>query len=1017
MKSHAILLIDLVDSTKLVDELGDIGAAEIFARHDRRARDLLAKHGGTEVDHTDGFLFTFDEPGDAIRFALDYHAGMGELRARAAIHVGPVIRRENTAADVARGAKRVDVEGLAKPVTARLAGIAGPGQTLLSAAAKSAIEDAVPEQAEIILHGHYRLKGIEEPIEVFELARRGARAPRTPPPDVEKAYRVFQADGTWYPAKQIRQNLPVELDPFVGRTEELKSLWNRLSGNARLVTVSGPAGTGKTRLVRRYGWTHLADWPGGVYFCDLSEARSCEGILFSVASALGVGLAKDDPSRQIGHAIAGRPRCLVILDNFEQVIEHAAETLGHWLERAVDATFVVTSRARLNLAGETLLPLDPMDLEQDALELFETRASAQSPGFRLNGVDRRLAQEVVRLLDGLPLAIELAAARMRVLSLAQILDKMRNRFALLSRRSHGLERQGTLRTAIDWSWNLLLGWEKGALAQCAAFDGGFTLEAAEAVVDLSEWADPPGILDVVQALVDKSLLRIWRPAAASSDGSGREPRFGMFISIREYARERLDGMGPMTLLAAEERHGRYFARHGAAASLAALYGAQGTSRRASLSLELDNLVLACRRAIARNDGAAAMATYLATWEVLELRGPFSVGVRLGVEVLALAELAQIDRVETCAAAAAACRMAGRAAEARALLEEALSLLRQTPNRRLEGIVRGSLGTLSREQGRIDEARAELEAALAIHEEVGNDRALGTAHSTLGGIHFEQGRIDDALRHLRRAAAVHREMGNRRDEGIALGNQAILHFDQGRLDEARSAYEESLSVAREIGDRRVEGMVLGNLSIVLHELGKRSEAQPLYETALSIHREVGNRRFESNVLCNLGNLLLEEGQVDEALRHYESALPISQELGDVRQQGLVLSNLGNVYHQRGDARALETYEEALAMHVKVGNRRDQGIVLGILAELFAAEGHLEKAQDAIDRGEALLRGVGNQIEIAKVMCARGFVNLAMGSPPAARMALGEAETISLAIGADTDSDLGRKIAALRARCVN
>jgi len=417
MTIRTLLLTDVVDSTRLVERVGDARAAELWATHDRRSRALLALHRGREIDRTDGFFLLFDEPTDAARYALAYHETLTELAlsARVGIHVGSVTLRKNSPVDVARGAKPIEVEGLAKPLAARVMALAGGGQTLMSGAARDALADTIPEGAAIEWHGHYRLKGIEEPIEILELGVRDS-SPFSPPADTDKAYRVVRAHGDiWRPVREVRQNLPAERDAFVGRTIELRSLAARLDAGIRLLTVLGPGGTGKTRLVRRYGWSWLGDWPGGVYFCDLSEARSLDGIYFSVASALEVPLGKDDPAVQLGHAIAGRGRCLVVVDNFEQVVQYAPDTLGRWLDQAPDATFVATSRERLQLGGEEIFPVEPLPLIEDAVDLFVARAKSQKPDFVLGEGNRAAVAEVVRLLDGLPLAIELAAARVRLL--------------------------------------------------------------------------------------------------------------------------------------------------------------------------------------------------------------------------------------------------------------------------------------------------------------------------------------------------------------------------------------------------------------------------------------------------------------------------------------------------------------------------------------------------------------------------------------------------------------------------
>ena len=572
MTELALLFTDVVDSTLLVERLGDARAAQVWAEHDRHARDLLGIHKGREIDRTDGFFLLFDAAADAARYALAYHRAIAdlELSARVGLHVGDVTLRENTAGDIARGAKRTEVEGLAKPFAARVMALARGGQTLLSAAARAALGGEIDDEEGLESHGHYRLKGVEAPVEIFELGLR-ARCAFAPPDDAEKAYRVVKAGDLWHPLREVRHNLPAERDAFVGRATLLRTLAQRLDAGVRLLTVLGPGGTGKTRFVRRYGLAWRGDWPGGVYFCDLSEVRSLDGIFFTVAVALGVPLGKGDPVVQLGHAMAARGRCLMILDNFEQITCHAANTVGVWADRAAQAAFVVTSRERLHLGGEEVLPLEPLPLGSDAVELFAVRARAQRPDFVLGAANRAAVVEVVRLLDGLPLAIELAAARVRVLSPAQLVERMRDRFALLAGARGPAARQATLRAAIDWSWDLLTAWEQAALAQCSVFEGGFTLEAAEAVLDLSTWPDAPSAMDAVQALVDKSLLRTW-----SAGEPGRfdldEPYFGMYLSIHEYAAQKCQASGPQEERQTQRRHGEYFAGFG---SEAAPFGGAG----------------------------------------------------------------------------------------------------------------------------------------------------------------------------------------------------------------------------------------------------------------------------------------------------------------------------------------------------------------------------------------------------------------------------------------------------------
>ena len=1013
MTSRALLFTDVVDSTRLVERLGDARAAQVWTEHDRRARDLLARHRGREIDRTDGFFLLFDAAADAARYALAYHRAIAdlELEARVGLHVGVVTLRENAAADVDRGAKRTEVEGLAKPFAARVMALARGGQTLLSAAAHAALGAELDDAAGIEGHGHYRLKGIEAPVEIFELGLRASCA-FAPPADADKAYRVLRAGDLWRPLREVRHNLAPERDAFVGRSTELRALAQRLDGGARLLTVLGPGGTGKTRFVRRYAAAWLGDWPGGVYFCDLSEARSLDGVYFAAALALGVPLGKGDPGVQLGHAMAGRGRCLVILDNFEQVLTHAQLTLGRWLDRAAEAAFVVTSRERLHLPGEEVFPVEPLPLDGDAVELFAARARAQRGDFVVSDTNRAAVAEVVRLLDGLPLAIELAAARVGVLSPAQLVLRMKDRFRLLAGAHGAAARQATLKAAIDWSWDLLTPWEQAALAQCAVFEGGFTLEAAEAVLDLASWPEAPPVMDAVQALVDKSLLRTWEPA--------RQPRFdideryfGMYLSIHEYAVGKLDAGGPQALRSAEVAHGRHFASFGTEAAIEACCRHGAVQRLQALALELDNLVSACRRAVARGDGAMAVPAYRAAWEVLDRQGPFTLGIALGAQVLALGSIDPAQRAEALLVQAQGMERAGHTTEAGSVLDEALALTRATSDRRREGIVLAMIGGLHREQGSMQIAQQHLEAALAIHRAVGNRLSEGAALQALGNLFDQLGQPVQSLVHHQASLEIRREVGNRRAEGNVLGSLAILHRHQGRMDEAQRCYDAALAILREVGDRRSEGITLGNLGNVHMDQGRSELARAHYEAALAIHREVGSRVVEAYALSNLGLLHLNHGRMDLARTALDQALAISREVRDRYHEGMVLGGLGDLERAQGrTVQARAFYDQALLADRTVGNRREEGAVLGSLADLLAGEGQLGDAAAALREAEALLRQVDNPFELARVLCIKGRVEVVGGEPDRARATLAEAEAIAAPLEARPDSALGRELIKLR-----
>jgi predicted ATPase/class 3 adenylate cyclase/Tfp pilus assembly protein PilF len=1011
MVEHALLFTDLVDSTAAVERLGDARAASVLAEHDRGARALLARHGGREIDHSDGFFLLFSDAAAAASFALAYHdalAGLG-LGARAGLHVGAVTLRENDPEDVARGAKPVEVEGIAKPLAARVMSLARGGQTLLTEAARAALGDALAPTAAIRRHGHYRLKGIGEPVAVFELGRRDAAF--VPPADTDKAYRVVHADDRWLPLREVRHNLPRERDAFVGRAADLAAIADRLEGGARLLTVVGPAGTGKTRLVRRYGWTWLGDWPGGVYFCDLSEARTLEGVLFVVAVALEIQLGRADPAVQLGHAIATRGRCLIVLDNFEHVVAHAPATVGAWIERTADAAFLVTSRERLHVAGETVLPLEPLSVDADGIELFALRARAHRPEFALTDANRAVVQRIVGLLDGLPLAIELAAARIGVLSPAQLVDRLADRFRVLAGARAPASRHATLRAAIEWSWQLLAPWEQAALAQCSIFEHGFTLDAAEAVLDLSAWPDAPAAIDALQALVDKSLLRSWIRAQPDHFDID-EPYFGMYLSIHDYAAEKLAESGAAVRRAAEERHGAYFAAMGSDAGVAALYRHGGGARRRALILDLDNIVAACRRAAQRGDGEQAVGALRAAWEAITTQGGFALAIELGTQTDAIEDMAPSLRAAALMTTARALVAAGRHEQIGMLYERALALLREAGDRRREAKALGRFGNALRLQGRMDDARRRFEEALAIHDALG-EPFPGNLLAELGIVHRQTGAMDEARAWYERALAVDREVGDRDAEAKVLNNLAILHAEQGRFDEARARFEDSLTLSRELGDRRQAGLALANLGCLNLEQGRLDAAEEQLLAGLAIHRDTGERAEESHALANLAGVQQARGALDEARATCSAALAIAREVGGRRDEGSLLGQIGGIEHGQGRlAQARAAYDEALAIHRALGNRRYAGRTLSLLADLLAAEGRRDEARAALAEGETLLRELGEKLDLGSLLCTRGRLELDSGNVATASGACGEAERLADELALARDAWLRTKLAQLR-----
>ncbi|MCA9758846.1 MAG: tetratricopeptide repeat protein [Candidatus Eisenbacteria bacterium] len=808
---------------------------------------------------------------------------------------------------------------------------------------------------------------------------------------------------------------------------------------SRLLTLLGTGGTGKTRLAQKYGWDSLLRWPGGVWFCEVSEARTELGVARAVASSLRVPLGRQDPIPQLGNAIAGRGRCLIILDNFEQVVDTAGATIGLWLAQAPDARFLVTSRQRLQLDGETVHEVAPLDPMTRGVELFEVRAWGHRPGFMVESSNQKQIQEIVRRLDGLPLAIEMAASRLRGMNAAQLEAGLADRFRILAGAKEG--RHATMQATLDWSWDLLSPLEQSVITQLSVFEGGFDLEAAEAVAGLP--GNVPGddaadvlVLDVLQSLVDKSWLRTKAVFGA--------PRFEMYATVQDYASAKLearssrtaapDGEGaPGTAVSGmnasgapasgsdaggaeasdvEVRHGVHYARMGTADAIESLSLAGGATKQTALNLELDNCVVACRRALDRGDGAVAAGTYLAAASVLRNSGPFLLSLELGRQVLPATRDADL-RARVLIALATICLYSGEMEESREHFEAALAIHRTEGDRQHEGRVLGNLATLLRVQSQLDDARRLYQESLAIHREIGDRHGEAIVLANLGNFENEQGRTETALEFYSTALSINREIGDRVAEAMALNNLGLVHQSEGRLEMSREYYEEALTIHREVGNRRSEALVLGNLANLYTDQGDLETGEESYEAALSIYRDLGERASLAVVRGNLGLLYADHGRPDAALEQYEAALAIHRAVSNRRFEGIVLGFLGALHlsEERFDAARL-CLEPALEIHREIGNRGYEGIALGSFGILHFREGRMGEARKCLEESIAIHRELTDRLLLAKALCDLGEFEVRAGDLPTARAAMAEAEAIQAELALGTESDLAAKVASLR-----
>jgi len=741
------LFTDIEGSTRLLGELGD-GYAEALAEHRRVLREAFERHNGVEVDtQGDAFFVAFTRARDAVEAAADGQRllAAGPIRVRMGIHTGEPLRTEEgyVGMDLHRGA--------------RIAAAGHGGQVLVSQTAQQLIQDDLPGELALLDLGQHRLKDLSRPQQIFQLLVEGRERDFPPLASLENR----------------PTNLPPQATPLIGRERELAEVVELMRNpDVRLLTLTGPGGAGKTRLALQAAADLLDDFADGVFFVGLAEIAEPSLLVPTIAETLGVketgGLS---PEEALARYLHDRD-LLLVLDNFEHLLETAAQ-LGDLVRNAASVQAILSSRAPLRVSAEREYPV-PELAETDAVALFVERAQAVNPGFELNG-DAAAVAEICRRLDGLPLAIELAAARARILSPPALLERLGQMLPVLTGGARDLpDRQRTLSDTIAWSYGLLDEEEQRLFAKLAVFAGGFTLEAAEEVCG----AD----LDTITSLVDKSLVR------------HEEGRFRMLETIREFARGRID---EGTFAEIARRHvDFFFALVGSGGSEAESQTSEWLGR---LDPERDNLRAALK--LARELGDARLELRLATalagyWEY---RSYLSEGLERIQEALdrdpgAPAEI----RSEALRRGGLLALRLGDLTTARQMAEQLIELPAESKDQ--SGVASGLnlLGVIETAEGEYGEARISLERARSINEQLGHAAGLAAAFHNLGLLAMDEGEFERARTYIESGLSYSKKLDSEWRIANGLCDLGFAELGAGRLDEARERFQQAHSTASRMG---------------------------------------------------------------------------------------------------------------------------------------------------------------------------------------------------------------------------
>ncbi len=741
-------------------------------------------------------------------------------------------------------------------------------------------------------------------------------------------------------------NMTDALQPLIGRQALRERLHALLDEGARVVSLTGLGGAGKTRLAVACAHERRAQYPGGQWLISFEASPTPADVVRATAVTLGLQLGGGDATGQLRAALAARPPTLFILDALPPLTDATSAHLDAMIRAAPNHHFLLTRRVREPRAGHHCIEVGPMTAAA-AAQLFCERAHEVRPS---RALDPELVSAIVAQLEGHPLAIELAAARSSVLSLSALLQRLQKSLSVLDRRTKTGPRLNGL---LQWSWDMLSTTEQTTLLQCCVFRRGFTLDAAEQIVHVPEGSD---VLDSLQCLEEHALVAVQDPDAPAL-------RFTLPRAVHEF----------VTTLPAGTVHADAARRHAAHfAEWARQEWRDGVGGDAEdwrdRQLELENLHAAAHknREQGRLSDMAACAAMLST--LVELCGPYT-----------------------------------RAIE---MLEATLSLPLQPRDR---GSLLQRHGWLLLRAGHIQEARAECEAGLAVARDIDACTLQARLLSDLAYLHQRRGELASAEALFVEALSIVSVQDSGPLVAHIQGNYAILLAASGRPDAAEAAYRAALRLHVAHGDARSEGHLRGNLGTFLYQQGRHLEADHLCTQALDLHRRTGNRPLEGNTLSVLAALAHERGDSVTARIHFESALAIQRDLGSDRAVGLLLGNLGHLALHQGDlGGAQRLLREAIEVGDRVwplmaGGHR------GTLAEVLLQQGRVADAWRLVEAAEPLVRDAST-LQLGHVLCTRARVATLRGDADAAAHARSEAQSIVDQLQLGPGSALCRALAA-------
>ncbi len=951
------LFTDIEGSTRLSQEYPDTLQSALDIHHAILKNAVESNNGYVFEIVGDAFCCAFQNAADAVRASVTTQLELANhkwndavIKIRIGIHSGSAEWSNDQYTGYITLAR-----------VARVMSSAYGEQIIISSSTYELVKDKFDSVKELNITfrdlGERRLKDVINPIRLYQIIFPGLQEEFPPLKTLDAR----------------PNNLPAQLTSFIGREDLLQKLKN-LFRQTRLLTLIGSGGSGKTRLAMQTAADIIDEFSNGVFITEIASVTDGALVVQTLLNSLGV---KEEPGRTSDETLNSYLKdkeMLIIMDNCEHLINECAKLAEMLLSNCAKLKIIATSREALNCSGEQAFRVPSLSIpdtsvgntpeniiQYESVCLFLERALSVNQNFKITKENAHALAKICKRLDGIPLAIELAAVRTKILSVEKIYDRLDDRFNLLTGgRRTSLPRQQTLKALIDWSYDLLPEKEKILWSRLSAFTDGWTLESAEEICSDDKISNSE-IFDLLITLVEKSIILY----------DEVKERYRILETIKQYGEVKLNELKETDEILSKHLH--YFMELSETAE-SKLEGSETLNWLERLESEHGNLQSAIAWSVKsgnREEGERLAGALGNFWII---RGYYSTGRLLLESILKnIQEISKPVLGKILLRAGGLSRLQGDTEVAKKFYEESLELSREQNNKKSIIECLNDLGIIENNQGNYEQAKKFCEESLALRRELGDKIGISRSLNNFGLVEFNLGNYEQAQKFFKESISIKRDLGDKRGISNTLSNMGNIAINQGDYEGAQKFLEESLTIRRELGDKNGIAGSLNSLGFMSYNQGKYENARRFYEDSLSLRRELGDKSGIAVSIHNLALLFYNNENYEEAQRLNEESLALRKELGDKLGIAESLNNLGNVFsNQEKYEQAAKFFEESHAIFIKLQEKQGISKSLKNLGNLSYYMKNHDIARKYFSESLDLSRELGDKSGIAESLI--GFAGI-------------------------------------------